>query len=126
MIDAEEVQATDRSGSAAEQCRVGIKVAEVVDGSLLHGFQQARVILIGRSCAQLIPTVTHTPSEIRNHCSHVMRNDLERGPAVEKAGEDHSRHCHAGFVWLAKRPEDLELRAVLCLVVRKVRMPVRM
>src|SRR5207253_2734814 len=100
-----------------------VEILEVLDGPLLHRFQERNVVRVRGTFAELVPSVSDAAFEVRNHAAHVMGDDLQSRKLVEVSGEYEPRHCDARLVWPAERPPNFVQRFGFALIIREVRSP---
>src|SRR6266851_3167667 len=92
MAGAEEADAAIEPARGAEKGGVGVEHLEIVEMRPLQRRKHAGIILVPGAAAEHGEAVLDALVEIGDHAAEVMRDDVERGMAVEEAGEGQPRH----------------------------------
>src|SRR5262245_57157860 len=86
---------------------VCIEHLEVVDRRLLEAALLRNRIELRRTEEDLLEAEPNLTGKIRDHPSHVMADDLQRGQLVEDAGKDQASHAGCCFIRPAEAEPDL-------------------
>ena len=122
---AEELQPALDRVRRAEQRRVAVEHAEVVDRSLLESAAGARVVGVVGALAELVESAADAALEVRHHAAQVVGDDLQVRMAVEQTRKQQARHGHGGLVRPAEGPPQVVLGALFADVVGEVGRPRR-
>src|SRR6266498_644580 len=105
MIRAEECEAAFGRGQGSAQGRVSVKHSKIVKRT----GECAHVMFIIRASAELIQASAYTSLEIRNHRSHMVRDDLQVRVLIKDTRQREPAHRYTGLIGPPKRPPQIIL-----------------